>query len=196
MMNENKTVSSDKLFVAALAIGAFIATMNMTNINIALPFIISDFQSNMGTIQWVVTGCMLTCGVIMPTVGYFMDCFGGRNLFLTGLLLLAASSLLCALSNSLSFLIGARLLQGISIGIINTIPMAIVYQTLEPEKQLPAISVISMVLSVGVAMGPSVSGVFVDLWGWQAIFLVNIPIALLDAFLIYKFVPQKVMAAS
>ena len=74
--------------------------------------------------------------------------------------------------------------------------MAIVYQTLEPEKQLPAISVISMVLSVGVAMRPSVSGVFVDLWGWQAIFLVNIPIALLDAFLIYKFVPQKVMAAS
>ena len=103
MMNENKTVSSDKLFVAALAIGAFIATMYMTNINIALPFIISDFQSDMATIQWVVTGCMLTCGVIMPTVGYFMDCFGGRNLFLTGLLLLAASSLLCALSNSLSF---------------------------------------------------------------------------------------------
>ena len=195
-MEQSQTVKEEKIFVAALAIGAFIATMNMTNINIALPFIISDFQSDMATIQWVVTGCMLTCGLIMPTVGYFMDRFGGRNLFLTGLLLLAGSSMLCAVSGSVAFLIGARLLQGISIGIINTIPMAIVYQILEPEKQLPAISVISMVLSVGVAMGPSVSGVFVDLWGWQAIFLVNIPIALLDAFLIYKFVPQKVMTAS
>ena len=73
--------------------------------------------------------------------------------------------------------------------------MAIVYQILEPEKQLPAISMISMVLSVGVAMGPSVSGVFVDLWGWQAIFLLNVPVALLDAVLIYKFIPQKVMDA-
>lgn len=194
-MNENKTVINEKLFVAALAIGAFIATLNMTNINIALPFIITEFQSNMSTIQWVVTGCMLTCGLAMPTIGYFMDRFGGRNLFLAGLILLAVSSLLCALSFNVPFLIGARLLQGVSIGIINTIPMAIVYQILEPEKQLPAISMISMVLSVGVAMGPSVSGVFVDLWGWQAIFLLNVPVALLDAVLIYKFIPQKVMDA-
>lgn len=194
-MNENKTVINEKLFVAALAIGAFIATLNMTNINIALPFIITEFQSNMSTIQWVVTGCMLTCGLAIPTIGYFMDRFGGRNLFLAGLILLAVSSLLCALSFNVPFLIGVRLLQGVSIGIINTIPMAIVYQILEPEKQLPAISMISMVLSVGVAMGPSVSGVFVDLWGWQAIFLLNVPVALLDAVLIYKFIPQKVMDA-
>ena len=90
-MNENKTVINEKLFVAALAIGAFIATLNMTNINIALPFIITEFQSNMSTIQWVVTGCMLTCGLAIPTIGYFMDRFGGRNLFLAGLILLAVS---------------------------------------------------------------------------------------------------------
>lgn len=195
LMEQTKTVKNETAFVAALAIGAFIATMNMTNINIALPFIISDFQSDMGTIQWVVTGCMLTCGLIMPTVGYFMDRYGGRNLFLAGLTLLAASSLLCALSGSVTFLIISRLLQGFSIGIINTIPMAIVYQVLAPEKQLSAISIVSMVLSVGVAMGPSLSGVLVDIWGWQAIFLVNIPIAVLDFYLIYQFVPQKAIAA-
>ena len=195
-MNQSSVRINDKLFVAALAIGAFIATMNMTNINIAVPFIIADFQSNMATIQWVVTGCMLTCGLVMPAVAYFMDRFGGRNLFLAGLLLLGVSSLFCALSSNVPLLVASRLLQGISIGVINTIPMAIVYQTLEPEKQLPAISVISMVLSVGVAMGPSISGILVDLWGWQAIFVVNLPVALIDFYLIYKFVPQRIIDAN
>lgn len=192
-VKENKV--NHQMLVAALAIGAFIATMNMSNINIALPFIIKDFQSDMATIQWIVTGCMLTCGLVMPAIGYFMDRYGGRNVFLVGLVLLALSSLLCALANSVAFLIAARLLQGFSIGMINTVPMAIVYQVLEPKRQLTAIAVISMVLSVGVAMGPSLAGVLVDVWGWQAIFVINIPVVLVDLVLIYKFVPQRIIAA-
>ena len=115
-MNENKTVSSDKLFVAALAIGAFIATMNMTNINIALPFIISDFQSDMATIQWVVTGCMLTCGVIMPTVGYFMDRFGGRNLFLIGLFFFQALAFVFVLAVQRTLTLGLALIAANDLG--------------------------------------------------------------------------------
>ena len=192
-MNQTHKTSnqSETLLIVSLLIGSFLSTLNMTNINIALPTLMTYFHTDMATVQWVVVGFMLTNGLIMPAIGYFTDRFGGRNLFAFGLLTLAVASALCAIAPSIEVLIVARLLQGISGGIIMPVPFTLVYQFVSREKQLMTTSIVSVAIALGTALGPTVAGLFIDNFGWQALFLFNIPFALLDCILVMKFVPHR-----
>ncbi|MGM9526231.1 MAG: DHA2 family efflux MFS transporter permease subunit [Peptococcaceae bacterium] len=188
------TRSQENMLVFAAIVGAFLSVLNSTNINIALPSLMEYYQTDMASAQWIVVGYMMATGLILPTVGYFMDRFSGRNLMVLGLALLAAASILCAMAPTVELMVAARILQGMAGGIIMPVPSAMVYQFIPRERQLMTISIVSMVVSVGVAMGPSVSGVLIHYWNWKAIFLINIPAALLDILLVLKFVPCHKMA--
>lgn len=188
----SKDASSETLLILALLIGAFLSTLNLTNINIALPTLMTHFDTDMATVQWVVVGFMLTNGLIMPAIGYFTDRFGGRNLFAFGLLILAISSAFCAMAPNIEFLITARLLQGISGGIIMPVPFTLVYQFVSRPKQLMTTSIVSVAIALGTALGPTIAGLFIDQFGWPSLFLFNIPFALLDCVLVFKFIPHQV----
>lgn len=187
----NSNTNSESLLILSLLIGAFLSTLNMTNINIALPTLMTYFHTDMATVQWVVVGFMLTNGLIMPAIGYFTDRFGGRNLFAVGLLILATASALCAMAPSIEILIAARLLQGISGGIIMSVPFTLVYQFVSRERQLMTTSIVSVAIALGTALGPTIAGLFIDSFGWPSLFLFNIPFALLDCVLVMKFVPHR-----
>lgn len=192
-MESKKNISTNNrelLLIISLLIGSFLSTLNLTNINIALPTLMSHFNTDMATVQWVVVGFMLTNGLIMPAIGYFTDRFGGRNLFACGLLTLAVSSVLCAIAPTIEVLIAARLLQGISGGIIMPVPFTLVYQFVSRERQLMTTSIVSVAIALGTALGPTVAGLFIDKFGWPSLFLFNIPFALLDFLLVLKFVPN------
>ena len=192
--NQNTAASrsmSETLLIVSLLIGAFLSTLNMTNINITLPTLMTYFHTDMAAVQWIVVGFMLTNGLIMPAIGYFTDRFGGRNLFTFGLLTLAVSSALCALAPTIEVLIAARLLQGISGGIIMPVPFTLVYQFVSRERQLMTTSIVSVAIALGTALGPTVAGLFIESYGWQSLFLFNIPFALLDCILVLKFVPHR-----
>ncbi|MBP3625347.1 MAG: DHA2 family efflux MFS transporter permease subunit [Peptococcaceae bacterium] len=188
---QNASNNEEILLIIALLIGAFLSTLNMTNINIALPTLMTHFNTDMATVQWIVVGFMLTNGLIMPAIGYFTDRFGGRNLFAFGLLILAVSSALCAMAPNIEVLIAARLLQGISGGIIMPVPFTLVYQFVSRERQLMTTSIVSVAIALGTALGPTVAGLFIDNFGWPSLFLFNIPFALLDCVLVMKFVPHR-----
>lgn len=191
---EKLTVRQERMLLLAIIVAAFLSVLNTTNINIALPSLMEYYQTDMATIQWIVVGYMLATGLIMPAVGYFMDRFSGRNLLFLGLLLLAVASVCCALAPNIEIMIAARLLQGLAGGIMMPVPGALVYQFIPRERQLMMISLVSMVTSVGVALGPSLSGVLIHFGGWQAIFLINLPVVVLDLWLIRRFVPYHVLA--
>ena len=192
MENQQNTSNNKEIFlIISLLIGAFLSTLNMTNINIALPTLMTHFNTDMATVQWIVVGFMLTNGLIMPAIGYFTDRFGGRNLFAFGLLILAVSSALCAMAPNIEVLIAARLLQGISGGIIMPVPFTLVYQFVSRERQLMTTSIVSVAIALGTALGPTVAGLFIDNFGWPSLFLFNIPFALLDCILVMKFVPHR-----
>ena len=192
MENQQNTSNNKEIFlIISLLIGAFLSTLNMTNINIALPTLMTHFNTDMATVQWIVVGFMLTNGLIMPAIGYFTDRFGGRNLFAFGLMTLAVSSALCAIAPNIEVLIAARLLQGISGGIIMPVPFTLVYQFVSRERQLMTTSIVSVAIALGTALGPTVAGLFIDNFGWPSLFLFNIPFALLDCVLVMKFVPHR-----
>lgn len=187
--------SREYLLLFTIMIGSFLAVINTTTINIALPSFMAYYHTDMKTIQWLVVGYMLANGLIMPALGYFMDRFSGRKLFAWGLVLLLVTSVACAIAPNIETLIIARIGQGLAGGILIPVPGTLVYQFIPSERQLMSISLVSMVTSVGIALGPTLAGVLINYWGWQAIFYFNIPFALIDLILVIKFVPVKILSA-
>ena len=196
MLDEQRlTRNGERLLIFAVMLGSFLAVINTTTINIALPSFREYYHADIQTVQWLVVGYMLANGLVMPTIGYFMDRFSGSKLFALGLVILLATSVLCGLAPSIEVLIVARIGQGLAGGILMPVPGALVYQFIPRERQLMTISLISMVTSVGVALGPTLAGVLINYWGWRAIFFFNVPVALVDLLLVIKYVPVKILCA-
>jgi EmrB/QacA subfamily drug resistance transporter len=151
----------------------------------------SFFKTDMAMVQWIVVGYMLASGIIMPACGYMMDKFSCKTLFIAGVVVFAASSAVCAVVPTIELMIAARVVQGIAGGILMPVPNTLVYQFIPRERQLMTVSWISMVTTLGIAIGPSLAGIMVKYWGWQAIFWANVPFLLIDLVLILKFVPYK-----
>lgn len=189
------TRNGERLLIFAVMLGSFLAVINTTTINIALPSFREYYHTDIKTVQWLVVGYMLANGLVMPTVGYFMDRFSGSRLFALGLVIMLATSLVCGIAPNIEILIAARIGQGLAGGILMPVPGALVYQFIPRERQLMTISLISMVTSVGVALGPTLAGVLINYWGWRAIFFFNVPVALVDLFLVLKYVPVKILSA-
>lgn len=188
------TKTQENMLIITVMLGCFISVLNMTNINIALPSLMSHFRTDMAMAQWIVVSYMLATGLIMPACGYLMDKFSCRTIFLVGLVLLIAASVFCAIAPTIELMIAARVVQGIAGGILMPVPGTLVYQFIPRERQLMIMSWVSMVTSLGVAIGPSLAGVMVEYLGWKAIFWANVPFLLLDIVLLLKFVPYKAFA--
>ena len=166
LTEQTLTRNGERLLIFALVIGSFLAVVNTTTINIALPSFRDYFQADIKTVQWLVVGYMLANGLVMPTIGYFMDRFSGCRLFITGLVILLVTSVVCAVAPSIEILIAARIGQGLAGGILMPVPGALVYQFIPRERQLMTISLVSMVVSVGVALGPTRFFCSMCRWCW------------------------------
>ena len=188
------TKAQETMLIVTVMLGCFISVLNITNINIVLPNLMTHFHTDMASVQWIVVSYMLASGLIMPACGYFMDKFSCKNLFIVGVVLLAGASALCAMAPTIELMIAARVLQGLAGGILMPVPGTLVYQFIPRERQLTTMSWVSMMTSFGVAIGPSLAGVMVEYLGWKAIFWANVPFLLLDLLLILKFVPFRAYA--
>lgn len=186
----------ERLIVFAILTGTFIAMLNASTINIALPSFVKYFQTDLVTVQWVVVGYMLSTGIITPLVGFLGDKYSCRNVFLLGLILFGITSVGCALSFQISLLIFFRLLQGVAGGLMMPVATTIVYQNIAKERQIMTMSVIGMVTCCGFAIGPSIGGGLLTYFGWQSIFWFNLPFVMLTLFLVYQYVPVRIITKS
>src|SRR5699024_10140865 len=178
----------------AIFFGAFIAVLNTSTINIAIPSLMDDFHSPIHIMQWTLTGFMLATGLSAPLSGYLSDRFGSKNVYVFVLVGLAIASLLCALAWSPLSLILFRIVQGFFCGIIMPVTMTIIYETFETEKHAFAISLWSVAAWMGPAFGPTMAGVILEYARWQWIFLVNIPLAFVSIILAIRLIPMKASA--
>lgn len=187
-----KTNSNETFWPIMIAIffGAFIAVLNTSTINIAIPSLMEDFDSPIHTMQWTLTGFMLATGLSAPLSGYIGDRFGSRNSYVFVLFGLAVSSVLCALAWNPLSLILFRVVQGFFCGVIMPITMTIIYQTFDPKKHAFAISLWSVASWMGPAFGPTMAGVILHYMSWQWIFIVNIPLAIFSIMLVLRFIPK------
>ena len=121
--------------ITALVIASFISIYQTVSLNVALPGFMDIFNTDLSTVQWLMTGFTLATGIIAPLSGYLGNRFGTRELFLFSIAGLMITSLLCAFAWDIGSLIGFRILQGIFCGIMQPVTLTIIYQMLPVQKQ-------------------------------------------------------------
>ncbi|WP_409341645.1 MDR family MFS transporter [Paenibacillus sp. MBLB4367] len=173
----------------AIFFGSFVTILSMSTINIAIPVLVKDFDSELSTIQWTLTGFMLSMGTFAPITGYLGERFSYKRLFLYALVGFTITSALCALAWDAPSLIAFRILQGVFSGLITPATMAIVYQIIPREKQAMAISLWAASSMLAPAIGPTFSGWLLENWNWPWLFWMNVPVGLVAVLLVARYIP-------
>lgn len=156
--------------------------------NVGMPNFIRVFNSNLATVQWLMTGFTLATGVITPICSYMGAKFSNKYVFLFSIGGLFLSSVLCSLSWNIYSLIVFRMLQGVFCGIIQPVTLTLIFQVIPKHKQSMAMSLWSASTILGPALAPTVSGWLME-YHWQWMFLVLIPICLVTLYLGWRMIP-------
>ncbi|MBV8161753.1 MAG: DHA2 family efflux MFS transporter permease subunit [Acidimicrobiia bacterium] len=166
------------------------AFLDATVVNIALPRIGTDLGIGLSGLQWTVNAYTLTLSGFLLLGGSLGDRYGRKRLFLIGVVWFAAASLLCAVSPSGVFLIGARAVQGIGAALLTPGSLAILEASFGPEDRAAAIGAWSGLGGVAAAVGPFLGGWLVDAATWRLVFLINLPLAVAVVWVASRHVPE------
>jgi EmrB/QacA subfamily drug resistance transporter len=160
-----------------LACGAsFLAFLDVTITNLAIPDLANDFGAGVSSLSWVVTLYTILFAALLAPAGRFADLVGRRRLFAIGVTAFTAASLAAALSPSLGLLLAARGVQGVGAAMLLPASLAFVLADTAPEKRPAAIGLWAASASIAAIAGPALGGVLVDATGWRALFLINVPL--------------------
>ena len=176
--------------LAATALGSGMAFLDGTVVNVALPAMGEDFHANVAGLQWIVNGYMLMLASLILLSGSLGDKFGRRKTFVIGVIWFAVASVICAFAPNLEVMIAGRVLQGIGGALLTPGSLAILQTTFQHSDRGKAVGAWSGLTSVAAAVGPFVGGSLVDSGYWQAIFLLNVPLALATIVVTLRHVPE------
>ena len=174
--------------VAVLLIGTFVVVLNQTLLSPALASIMRDLSIDAPTVQWVMSIYSLVEAVVIPLSAFLIGRFSTRQLFITGLIIFTAGSLLCAFSPGFIFLLLGRVCQGYRGGCLHAQCIFTVLLLIFPrEKRGSAMGLVSLVIGFAPAVGPTLSGVLVDSIGWRMLFVVITVVGVLLVLSAVKF---------
>ncbi|WP_051939855.1 MFS transporter [Phaeacidiphilus oryzae] len=163
--------------LVAICLGSFILLLDVTIVNVALPRMASDFHASFSSLQWVVDAYSLALAAVLLVLGSLADLYGHRRLYLGGLVLFALASLSCALAPNADALVASRAVQGIGGAAMFATSAALLTKNYGGRDRGVAFGFWGAVNGAGAAAGPVLGGLLTQGIGWQAIFLVNVPIA-------------------
>ncbi|OPX86669.1 MAG: Multidrug export protein EmrB [Pelotomaculum sp. PtaB.Bin104] len=166
-----------------LVIGAFMAILDGSIVNVALPKMMAIFGVAADQAQWVMTAYLLVSGVVVPVTGYLGDRFGYKNMYIFSLLAFTAGSAICSLAWSNNSLVIARVIQAVGGGMIMPVSMAMIYVIVPRDKIGMALGIWGISAMAAPSIGPTLGGYLVDHFSWQWIFSINIPIGIAATFL-------------
>ncbi len=169
-----------KYIVAMLAVFAiFMELLDSTVVNVAIPTLQRDFDvRTASTIQWVITGYLLSLAVFIPISGWAGDRFGTKRVFMFALAVFSAASLLCALAWNIESLIAFRILQGVGGGMLSPVAFSTLWRAFPPEERSKAAGIMVVPAAVAPASGPIIGGLLLKYLTWHWIFIVNVPIGI------------------
>lgn len=182
------------MVLAGLSLAILLSQLGTNIINVALPTLVDDLGVEFSAVQWVVVSYLLVVTALIVGVGRFGDQLGKKRLYLWGLAIFMAASILCALSTSLPLLIAGRAGQGLGGAILMALSFAFVGEVFPKERTGFAMGVLSTMVSFGIALGPSLGALTLAAFGWQATFWLNLPFGLLAFMLISRYLPDAVDA--
>ena len=172
--------------------GLLMIVLDATIVNVALPSIQDDLGFSQSNLAWVVNAYLIAFGGLLLLSGRLGDLIGQRRIFLIGLSVFTAASLLCALAQTQEMLIAARFVQGAGGAIGSAVILGMIVMMFpEPREQAKAIGVFSFVASAGASIGLLAGGILTDAISWHWIFFVNVPIGIAVAFAATRLVENR-----
>ncbi|MFJ7933942.1 MDR family MFS transporter [Sporosarcina sp. NPDC096371] len=183
------------LIVGILLAASFVTLLNQTLIIIAIPPIMSDFQINASQAQWLTTAFMLTNGILIPVTAFLIEKFSSKHLLIAALSVFSLGTLIGAIAPSFSFLLVARVVQGMGAGIMMPLMQTVMLTLFPPEKRGSAMGMVGLVTGFAPAIGPTLAGFLIVHYSWRSLFYTVLPVALivlvLALFLMKNVTEQK-----
>src|SRR3954465_13961082 len=180
------------LALYVLCVGMLMIVLDATIVNVALPSIQQDLGFSQNDLAWVVNAYLIAFGGLLLLSGRIGDLIGQRRVFLVGLGVFIGASLLCALSQSQGFLIGARFVQGVGGALTSAVILGMIVTMFpQPREQAKAIGIYTFVAVAGGSVGLLLGGGLTETINWHWIFFVNLPIGVVTALLAIRLVPDR-----
>ncbi len=178
--------------MAAVSMGIFLATIDGSIVNVALPTLEAELNTSFSLVQWVVVGYLLVITTLLLSFGRWADMIGKKKIYIAGYIIFTLGSLFCGLSSSIYMLIASRLFQAVGASMQMALGMAIVTEAFPPNERGKALGFTGLMVSLGIIAGPTLGGVILGSLSWHWIFFVNLPVGILGTMMVIRFVPNVI----
>ena len=172
-------------------LGSVAGIMSSTIVNVGVPDLSRHFALGQDRVQWVSSGFMVAMTVSMLTTPWLLGRYGYRRTYAGTMLVLLAGGVAGGFANDFTLVLAARVIEGLAAGVVQPIPAIIIMRAFESHEQGRAMSIFGLGVVLAPALGPSVGGVLVDLFGWRSIFFMVVPFCLAALWLAAHFVPAS-----
>lgn len=176
--------------MAAVGMSLFLATIDGSIVNVAVPNLQTSFQADFAAVQWVVLVYLLAMATLMLSMGRLGDMLGKKSLFVAGFVVFTVGSVLCGLSPTIGWLIGFRVIQAVGAAMLLALGAGILTEAFPPHERGMALGFSGTVVSVGIVTGPTLGGFLLDVLSWHWIFFVNLPVGIIGTIMAWHFVPD------
>ena len=178
------------LIVAIISIPTFMEVLDTSIANVSLEYIAGGLAITNDQATWVLTSYLVANAIVIPISGWLSDAIGRKRYFMISIALFTVSSFLCGIAPNLTFLVLARVFQGIGGGGLAPIEQSMLADTFPPEKRGIAFAAFAIVVVVGPVLGPSLGGYITEYSSWHWVFLINVPVGIAALFLVATFVDE------
>jgi EmrB/QacA subfamily drug resistance transporter len=176
--------------MAAVAMSIFLATIDGSIVNVALPTLVRDLNTDFATIQWVVLSYLLTMATLLLSIGRLGDMIGKKPIYNAGFVVFTIGSVLCGLAPTVYWLIAYRVLQAVGAAMTLALGPAIITEAFPGKERGKALGLVGTIVSLGVIVGPTAGGLIIEAVSWHWIFFVNLPVGIIGTWMAWRFVPN------
>lgn len=177
--------------LTALSLSMLLSSLGTSIANVGLPTLAQVFTASFQEVQWVVLVYLLAITSFIVSVGRLGDLMGRRRLLVYGIGLFTLASALCGLATTLPLVIAARAAQGLGAAVTMALTLAFVGDAVPKARSGSAIGLLGAMSALGTALGPALGGFLIDLMGWRALFLINLPVGMLTFYLAQRYLPAE-----
>lgn len=179
--------------VAAVMLSTIMEILDTTIVNVSLPHMMGSLSADRDQISWVLTSYIVAAGILMPLTGFLVNRFGCKRLLLMNIVGFMIASALCGFSTNLTEMVVFRLLQGLFGASLVPLSQFILRDTFPREEQPKMMAIWGIGVMAAPVMGPTLGGYITDVLNWRWVFYINVPVCVLDFFLVLAFIKQSPM---